>query len=511
VAVPLDDVHAAVGVPHATDLEWESDEVLAVAFRPGELIERWRVTAGAVERILPLTARGADGSGLVRTPDGRIAYGTADGVKTAPVARVRYAQRGTVLTWQLDAGEYQAQWGRIFLDACIPLGCGLRVWCVTADETFDEPQVPRGAPENTAVALRYPALSPALPPVSMVPADVDGILPESADWRPVHRRETGRELAWVEPAAGDAFVTYEAPVPAGPGRFLWIGLELTGNSRATPRVRTLRAETRSHDLLRRLPRTFSRDEVSADFLRRFLAICDGVVDELDARAALRNVLLDPHGTPEDMLPWLAGFLGLALDERFPVDRRRTLVAEAAWLFRFRGTVQGLTRFLEIYLGDDTVVLLEEFRLRGMGGAVVGDRGAAQSTSVVGGGFRVGGQVGESGQTALQGSLDDAFRLHAHRFTVLVRGSLDAEQLAVVNDILELHRPAHTLVEICTVGAGMRVGRGLHVGISSNIGRTGGFRTLQLGAAALGRGAIVGRPETAIIPGSARLGRDSRVG
>jgi hypothetical protein len=44
-----------------------------------------------------------------------------------------------------------------------------------------------------------------------------------------------------------------------------------------------------------------------------------------------------------------------------------------------------------------------------------------------------------------------------------------------------------------------------------VGRTGGFSTLQLGAAALGRGSIVGRPEMAVFPEASRLGRDTRVG
>ena len=82
---------------------------------------------------------------------------------------------------------------------------------------------------------------------------------------------------------------------------------------------------------------------------------------------------------------------------------------------------------------------------------------------------------------------------------------------MVRYILEVHRPAHTLFEICTLGAGMRVGRGLHLGISSTIGRTGSFRTLQLGAAALGRGGIVGRPDAGTAPDVTRLGRGSRVG
>jgi hypothetical protein len=59
--------------------------------------------------------------------------------------------------------------------------------------------------------------------------------------------------------------------------------------------------------------------------------------------------------------------------------------------------------------------------------------------------------------------------HAHRFSVLIPASLTEEQLDVVRRILEVHRPAHTIFDVCTVGAGMRVGRGLHVGISSMVG------------------------------------------
>jgi hypothetical protein len=211
-----------------------------------------------------------------------------------------------------------------------------------------------------------------------------------------------------------------------------------------------------------------------------------------------------------MLPWLASFLGLTLDDRWPVPARRTLISEVAWLFRFRGTIPGLSRFLEIYLGEP-VILLEHYRLRGMGGAIVGESGPVQSRAVVGAGFRVGGAIGDPDESPLTGSVEDAFETHAHRFSVMIRGMLGEEQLAVVRHVLDVHRPAHTIFEICTLGAGMRVGRGLHVGISSTIGRTGSVRTLQLGAAALGRGGILGRPEAGTSPDVTRLGRESRVG
>jgi hypothetical protein len=51
---------------------------------------------------------------------------------------------------------------------------------------------------------------------------------------------------------------------------------------------------------------------------------------------------------------------------------------------------------------------------------------------------------------------------------------------------------------------MRVGRGLHIGLSSLIGAGSGWTTLQLGAGVLGRGGIVGRPQTGTRVGVSRL-------
>ena len=232
-------------------------------------------------------------------------------------------------------------------------------------------------------------------------------------------------------------------------------------------MRCLRAEHPSHDYLRRLPKTFTRDAAAASFLRRYLAMFEGFLGETEARGVERDLLLDPRSTRADCLPWLASFIGLVLDERWaeapsrgdgPVDARRDIVREAAWLFRYRGTLPGLKRFIELYVGSP-VLIIEHYRVRGIGAAVLGDEGAAFSSSIVGVGFRVGGAVGSETAVPLEGSVADAFRTHAHRFTVLVPAALSEEQLDVVRHIIQVHRPAHTLFELCTAGAGMRVGRG----------------------------------------------------
>ncbi len=498
-AVPISALDGAAFVPSP-----EQEVILVVARRPKEDFLRFRLSATEVAEITPLKGRDYDGGGIVLTPDQRIGFWTMRGFRHAVMARLKYAPEGRITSFRLDSGEFHTTWGRLFLDACIPKDTKIRVHCVATDEPPEEPTLPRTPPVNLAtMTITRPDLSPPMPPLSLV-AKADEVT------HLLHRRETGREIPWARHAEGDPFETYEAPILTEPGRYLWVTLELSGNTRTTPRLQALRAEYPSHDYLRRIPKTFSRDEQMASFLQRYLTLFSGVFEDLEGRADARRVLIDARSAPAEILPWLASFLGLVLDERWPTATRRTMIEEATWLFRFRGTVPGLTRFLEIYTGV-RVIIIEKFRVRGLGGAILGDPSGLTSSSVLGAGFRVGGAVGETETTTITGNANDAFETHAHRFSVIIPAVLDAEQFAVVGHILDMHRPAHTLVEVCTVGAGMRVGRGLHVELTSVIGRTGGFTPLQLGNTLLGREAIIGRPEPGTRLGSSLLGGDSRVG
>jgi phage tail-like protein len=491
----------SIATPFATDLEFLPGPVLVVARLPREDFLQFRIGAASTEEMPPLKARDYDGLGIVRTPDHRIGFFTSRGFRHAVPARVKYQAAGRVVTYRLDSGAFRSVWGRLFLDACIPKDTDIRVSSVTADDPpDDEDTLPRRLPANvTEATIVRPDLSPPMPPESLAPITL---------FHPLHRRESGRELPFAPRPANDPFQTYEAPILAGPGRYLWVGLRLTGNTRFTPRVRSLRAEYPSHDYLRRLPKAFSRDEPSAEFLRRYLALFDGFLGELDARATARHAILDAAATPAEALAWLAGFVGLVLDERWPVPVQRAILAEAAWLFRFRGTVPGLARFLSLYLGND-VILIEKFRLRGLGEA--GEPGGQESRAILGAGFRVGGALAQETSTPLSGSVADAFDTHAHRFSVIIRAVLTSEQVAVVHRILDVHRPAHTLVDVCTVDTGSRVGRALHVGLTAIVGRSGGFTMLQTGSSFLGRSSIIGRPDAGTRVDSSRLGRDSDVG
>ncbi len=469
-------------VPGGTDVAFQDRGVIVVARGKGQDFRRYHVRGARLVAGRDVFGRGYQGGGIARAPDGGcVAFWGVLGPQCGVDAPVRYVASGRVATARLDSGTFRTVWGRLFLDAVVPRGGDLTVRCVTSDQ------------EQAPDALTDP----------------------QAVFDPLYCRDMGREVPWTTSPADLPFRTLEAPVLAGPGRYLWVQIRFEGDTRVSPRVRALRVQHPGHDYLRRLPRAFSRNEDAADFLQRFLDLPAGFLHDLEARAEQRHVLLMPETTPAELLPWLAGFVGLVLDDRWPECTRRALVREAIPLFRARGTPGGLVRFLELFIGEP-VTLVEHFKLRGLGGAFLGGTGAPESTSVLGGGFRVGSAVGTSiatevgadggtgpgdtdataaddpdegagGPASAGAGAPDPF---AHRFTVVLGRELTEDELAAVRLILEVHRPAHTVYDLCTVGAGMRVGRGLHVDLSTIVGPTGGFTSAQVGDVVLGRESIL---------------------
>ncbi|GAB4445386.1 MAG: hypothetical protein OHK0015_47600 [Chloroflexi bacterium OHK40] len=86
------------------------------------------------------------------------------------------------------------------------------------------------------------------------------------------------------------------------------------------------------------------------FLRKFLLIFKATLDPLDRMIAQIHHYFDPRVAPEHMLPWLAAWVDLVLDERWPEARRRELIGAASTLYRWRGTRRGLSDYLRIYTG-----------------------------------------------------------------------------------------------------------------------------------------------------------------
>jgi phage tail-like protein len=150
--------------------------------------------------------------------------------------------------------------------------------------------------------------------------------------------------------------------------------------------------------LKYLPAIYSGD----DFMGRFLMIFETILSPIDRTVGNLHYYFDPQMTPAELLPWLASWLGLALDERWPEEQRRALILAAVDLYQWRGTRRGLSEFVRLYTG-----LTPEIVEHG-----VGRRGATEA---------------------------DAFR-----FTVRIKVPDPAQvDRAVVEAIIEAEKPAHT--------------------------------------------------------------------
>ena len=91
------------------------------------------------------------------------------------------------------------------------------------------------------------------------------------------------------------------------------------------------------------------------FLQRFTAGLDEVLAPFAATLDSLDRYVDPAVTPEDFLGWLAGWVGLDLDPRWPVDVRRSLLRSVAAVQDARGTTAGLRDEIALLTGCDVEV------------------------------------------------------------------------------------------------------------------------------------------------------------
>lgn len=114
--------------------------------------------------------------------------------------------------------------------------------------------------------------------------------------------------------------------------------------------------------LRYLPALYTRDEL----MGRLLTLFESFWSPIDHQVRSLPLYFDPTVTPREMLPWLASWLDLTLDEEWPELQRRRLLRAARRLYAKRGTRVGLEEYLTIYTGGDVRIVehrAENFRIR----------------------------------------------------------------------------------------------------------------------------------------------------
>jgi phage tail-like protein len=229
--------------------------------------------------------------------------------------RPRYEPDGWLRTAApLDGGEPGCVWHRLMLDARMPPGGAVEVWSRAADEP---------------AALRTVAWEREPSPI---------------------RHAGGPDRPYLRGL--DAYEVWETLFQRARGRWLELRLHLTGDGRSSPRLRSMRVHYPRFSYLRNyLPAVYREDAGSASFLDRFLANVEGIDTQIEDRIASAQALLDPRSVPAEALDWLGSFFDVALDPAWSESRRRTFIAHALDLFRWRGTPRGLRMALRLALDD----------------------------------------------------------------------------------------------------------------------------------------------------------------
>ena len=100
-----------------------------------------------------------------------------------------------------------------------------------------------------------------------------------------------------------------------------------------------------------LPGLYQED----DLVQRLCAGLDEVLAPVVTDLDCLHAYLDPATTPSDLVHWLAGWVGVVLDDA-PPERWRHLVRSAAALHRRRGTVAGLRDVVVAVFGVEPEIL-----------------------------------------------------------------------------------------------------------------------------------------------------------
>ncbi|MFF2324784.1 MULTISPECIES: phage tail protein I [unclassified Streptomyces] len=95
-----------------------------------------------------------------------------------------------------------------------------------------------------------------------------------------------------------------------------------------------------------LPALYADDDLAQRFTAGLDTVLAPVLSTLDNLPAY----FDPALAPADFLPWLASWVGVGIDPAWPEELRRSVVARAVELHRWRGTRRGLIDRLRLCCG-----------------------------------------------------------------------------------------------------------------------------------------------------------------
>ncbi|HEX8852848.1 MAG TPA: phage tail protein, partial [Pyrinomonadaceae bacterium] len=427
----------------------------------------------------------------------------------------------------LDSGSTQTIWHRLYLEALIPAGCGVRVFLAATDTSARPSDEDEEAWHEHAFGETQ-----AHDGGASVPRGAWVSMPSEL---PFHEGLLGCEPQKNRAGLFTALVQRtRRRVRSLRGRFLHVRVELSGDGRLTPEIAALRVyASRFSYLDNYLPELYHEDlfgpdadeilpegepSTRADFLERFLDNFEGVLTPLEDRIAHAHLLTDPQTASDEALEWLGGWLGVAFEPAYPTERRRRLLAETPRLYRERGTLRGLQRALDIATGGAVaggeIVVLEDFRLRRTFATILGADLADEDDPLLAGLATSGNSY--VGDTLFLGAehrkeflalfaadlpvsheeqeaIDAFFERLAHRVTILVHQDIEPQDLGLVSRIVAQEIPAHVVARVLKASYPFLVGLASLVGVDTYLGQRPRPLPARIGRTFIGEGDYIIRP------------------
>jgi len=278
-----------------------------------------------------------------------------------PLSRATYARRGSVTIGPFDSGQAGAIWHRLYVEASVPDHAGIRVW-THADDDGDIP-VPPGDPDPDRW---FPHLVGAAD-IAAFPQAPRAAWCDEASEMPFN---PGLSVCPREPGRSGLFTVLiqraGARVRRIEGRYLWLHLELLGDSQVTPEIAAIRVHGARFSYRDRYLPAFYRETLSGpdairpgaatphDFLDRLLGLFEGSLTQLEAKIVDSWLLTDPGATRDDALPWLGSWIGVNAEASESPDRLRQRLLAAPFTAKLRGTLGGMNAELELATGGRVI-------------------------------------------------------------------------------------------------------------------------------------------------------------
>lgn len=297
----------------------------------------------------------------------------------------------------------------------------------------------------------------------------------------------------------DAIVSPEdALFQTGSGRYLWLKILFCGDEHHTPLIRQLTVYFPRLSYLRYLPAIYQEDEISRNFLERFLAIFETFFLETEETISAITRYIDPFATNSEFIPWLASWLAIIADENWEEQHIRQFISCAYNIFKKRGKREGIENIIELYTGTRPVIIEHYNHLFPM---IMGQRSVIGLHTVPGKKpkkslkLKVSSTVSEFALRENEPGPEEPFEYYAYDFTVVVNPTqLKTEaRINSLKRIIEEEKPAHTKCFLRLASTGMKIGYDsfievstivagesfpMHLGLQSILGRKTILRSKQ---------------------------------